>query len=715
MAMMRKVLLISALAGVEAVPPANPKQSNAVNKVMKMLTDLAAKVEDEGVKETKTYGKFARFCTEAAEERDQAINDGKTMVTELKALIDKKNSRIGTESLNIEKLTEEINTLTTEIEEATATRKSERTSYEKSDAEITAAIKALDRAVEGLQNSKKGPGPMLLQQSNDLKTAVLLADSMGLDSSGASSLLNSGNAAPTVDYEFHSGGIIATLEKLQEDFRSAKTSSSQEEITARGAHTMTIQEKQQSIDRKTRQRQSAQSAHDAATQAMGNAQKKLEVTQKTLGEDQTYASELNIMCTGKKKTFDERADVRANELNALKSAIDIMSEGMKPVGSFVQKAHPVSLNLVHAASLSVPVIQAAEAAAEAVEHKAAPPAKKVAFLQQREASLERNQKEIRNQIVSFLRSRSAALKSPALLSLARHASKNDNLKAVRDMLQGMIDRLNQQDADATDHKQFCDTSLAENAEKRDEAASLVAKYNAKMATGQAERDTLKEEISVLEKQIADLEKNQEDTTKIRDEEKAENKAAIADAKDGKAATEQAIDVLKGFYAANAPVMLQHKQPPTGPMADAPDASFKNGETNHGSQAEATGVMGMMEVILADMERTIEDTTKEEQKASTEHDQFMTETNTDKDQKNSDVSQKSTEVAGLETDIAGDESSLTTQLLALTNTLNEAADLDASCNVKANYQERIEKREKEMEEIKKAIDFFNDPTKTLALR
>eukprot|EP00933_Yihiella_yeosuensis_P042457 TRINITY_DN3703_c0_g1_i2.p1 TRINITY_DN3703_c0_g1~~TRINITY_DN3703_c0_g1_i2.p1 ORF type:complete len:716 (-),score=250.14 TRINITY_DN3703_c0_g1_i2:132-2279(-) len=715
--MMRFVLSAALiLTVVIADGSAGPKKSNAVNKVMKMLGDLAAKVEDEGVKEEKTYFKFNRFCGEATEERNTAINDGKVLIQELEALIDTKSARVEVLTLDIDTLNKDMETLKTEVQDAVKARNEERAQFEKDDAEIVAAIKALDRAVEGLQNSEKGPGPMaFLQFSNELKSAVLLADSMGFESNAATSILDAANAAPTVDYEFHSGGIVATLEKMQEDFRQAKTEASQAEITSRGAHTMTVQAKEQLIAKKTRQHQSATMEKDAATQAKGNAQKKLATTEKTLKEDKVYLADLTVMCDEKKKTFEERKAVRENELNALKSAIDIMTEGMKPVSekSLIQKiapkSHPVSINLVRAAAITLPVIQAAEAAAESLEAKQAPAAKKsLSFLQVRSSSSE---KELKAKIVAYLRSKSTELQSPALLSLARHAIRNDNLKAVRDMLQGMIDRLKDQDAEATDHKAFCDKSMEENAAKRDEASAAVSDHNAKMATAQAERDTLKEEIAMLTKQIADLEKSQKETTDIRDEEKQENEDSIAEAKDGKDATESAIEVLKKFYESNAFI----QQPPTGPAADAPDAGFKNGERNKGSQAEATGVLGMLDVILADMDRTISDTEKAEAAASTEYDQFMTESNADKDQKQSDITEKETQVAGLETDIAGEESSLTTQMQALNNAMNEAADLDAACNVKANYAERIAKRDNEIKEIQKAIDFFNDPTKTLALR
>merc|ERR1719181_232652 len=79
-----------------------------------------------------------------------------------------------------------------------------------------------------------------------------------------------------------------------------------------------------------------------------------------------------------------------------------------------------------------------------------------------------------------------------------------------------------------------------------------------------------------------------------------------------------------FYktSAKAKVDLSLAQ---GPLDDAPDAGFENGEAYKGAGAEAGGIIGMMEVIQSDFERTISETKKAEATAEKEHLAFMTET------------------------------------------------------------------------------------------
>merc|ERR1719163_2759866 len=62
-----------------------------------------------------------------------------------------------------------------------------------------------------------------------------------------------------------------------------------------------------------------------------------------------------------------------------------------------------------------------------------------------------------------------------------------------------------------------------------------------------------------------------------------------------------------------------------PLDDAPDAGFDNGEAYKGAGGEAGGIIGMMEVIQSDFERTISETKAAEAEAQKEHLEFMTET------------------------------------------------------------------------------------------
>merc|ERR1719172_516541 len=146
-----------------------------------------------------------------------------------------------------------------------------------------------------------------------------------------------------------------------------------------------------------------------------------------------------------------------------------------------------------------------------------------------------------------------------------------------------------------------------------------------MAELEAARDKLGEELEVLEKEIKELEEAREKAQSMREEEKSENTQAIGDARDGLEAVNEAIDILSKFYKAAANKASMLVQVSRGPADDAPDAGFEPDKGYAGAQGAGGGIIGMLEVIKSDFERTISGTMKAEAKAAKDHMDMMTET------------------------------------------------------------------------------------------
>merc|ERR1719198_1329650 len=146
--------------------------------------------------------------------------------------------------------------------------------------------------------------------------------------------------------------------------------------------------------------------------------------------------------------------------------------------------------------------------------------------------------------------------------------------------------------------------------------SFSAAFSAALVS---EIDTLNDEVKKLNDARAEAEQQ-------RKEEKAENANTISEAKAGLAAVKMAIDILDKFYktSAKAKVDLSLAQA-EGPLDDAPGAGFEIGEAYKGAGAESGGIIGMMEVIKSDFERTISETEKAEAQAKKDHMDFLTET------------------------------------------------------------------------------------------
>jgi hypothetical protein len=278
-------------------------------------------------------------------------------------------------------------------------------------------------------------------------------------------------------------------------------------------------------------------------------------------------------------------------------------------------------------------------------------------------------------------------------------------KKITKLIQELIERLLQEAANEANQKGWCDKSLADGEQRRTYAAEKIEELNGEMAELEATRDTLNEELAILAKEIADLNAAQAKAEKERADEKQENSETVAEAQAGLDAVEQAIDILDKFYktAANKakvdPTALLQK----GPLDDMPDAGFDAGETYAGAQGTSGGILGMLDVIKSDFIRTITETEKAEAEAEQDHLKFMTETSVSLAEKTMAEEQKTKYKDDTVAKLESADSDLSSQTELLTTAISELIELQPACvDTGMSYEERVARREQEIESLKKAL-------------
>merc|ERR1719284_2136013 len=107
------------------------------------------------------------------------------------------------------------------------------------------------------------------------------------------------------------------------------------------------------------------------------------------------------------------------------------------------------------------------------------------------------------------------------------------------MIKDLIVKLMEEATAETEHKGWCDTELTTNKQTPE-----IEDLNAEIAD-------LTQRVEELTKAIAELEKEMAQATEDRAASKATNEATIADAKAAQTAVENALAVLKDFYAKSA--------------------------------------------------------------------------------------------------------------------------------------------------------------------
>merc|ERR1719271_2140641 len=616
----------------------------AVDKVVCMLEDLQLQVLAEGEAEAATYNKFACFCKTTQKEKSEAIKEGKSEKESLSADIKKFSKQRDDLDKKIAKLAGEIKKSEGIQEKATTASDAAHKEYKTNEEDLKAALYALTNAIKVLKGSNTPSLVQLQSISKTLKQASLLADALGLEGAAvknaATFFLQQGSGDVPVemeDYKFHSSGIIDTLEKLLGDFRKTKADVDADEVERVQEYDMLMQKETDLVKAKTLAMNEAKQERDQKIEDIGTASQELTTVSADLLDNMEYLDELNTVCSEKAKTWDQRTKLRANELTAITQATGIVKATVaeKTQSSTIRFAQTASvLHIADAVASSDSAMEAIEAEAESSEAD-----EPLGFLQRR--SVQKHDPASndggRQMIISLLKGKGQELKSTLLTSLASRISA-DPFAKIKKLIQELIERLLQEAANEANQKGWCDKATADAEQKRTYAADEIEGLNAKMAKLEALSAKLGEELKELNKEIKELNDARAEAEKNRKEEKAENANTVTEAKAGLDAVKMAIDILDKFYktSAKAKVDLSLAQ---GPLDDAPDAGFDNGEAYKGAGAESGGIIGMMEVIQSDFERTISETKKAEAEAEKDHLEFMTETGKSLAEKNVALKEK----------------------------------------------------------------------------
>merc|ERR1719199_423333 len=321
-------------------------------------------------------------------------------------------------------------------------------------------------------------------------------------------------------YEFQSGGVVEMLEKLLDKFRDERSTLEKDELGAKHAYEMVMQDLQDSIEAAKKVMGRATVTKAERETAAAEAKGELADTTKDRDYDQEYLDLMNAQCTQKSEDFANRQQLRGEELEAIGKAVEILGSGAvsgnadKYLPGFVQK--------------------------------------KVSAMQLR-AGYKSSRRPVQKNVAAFLQGRAAALQS-RVLSLIAAKVESDPFDKVKKMIKDLIVRLSEE----AEHKGWCDTELATNKQTREAKTAEVDTLTSQKDKLTADIAKLGEEIAELTTAIADIDKAVAEATEERAAEKEKNEETIKDAKEAQVAVSQALAVLKEFYAkaATATALVQ---------------------------------------------------------------------------------------------------------------------------------------------------------------
>jgi len=450
------------------------------------------------------------------------------------------------------------------------------------------------------------------------------------------------------------------LEKLLDKFIDERTTLEKEEMNSKHAYDMLMQDLNAQIAQATKDRDEKAESKAKALQAKADAEGDLKDTTTTRDEDQKYLDELVATCEQKASDFESRQQLRAEEIEAIEKAIEIISSGA--VSGNADKHLP---SLVQTEGSAFPQLRA-------------------------DLNMQAKAK-----VVSYLSKRAKQLNSRVLSTLAVRAS-DDPFAKVKKMIKDLIVRLMEEANEEAEHKGWCDTELSTNEQTRKEKTEAVETLHAEIDQLEASIAKLTEDIKDLTQAVAELDAAMAKATKLRQEEKAKNTETISDSEEAQAAVAQALTVLKEFYAkAGEATALIQAEP------EIFDSPYK------GMQSENGGVVGMLEVIESDFARLESETKAAEATAQKEYDEFMTESKVDKQKKSTDIEHKTAKKQDQEQALTTKKEDLEGTQKELDAALAYFDKLKPSCvDSGVSYEDRVARRKEEIESLQEALKILN---------
>jgi len=660
------LLAVLAISGAHA--DAAGSGVTPIQKVIQLLEGMVAKGKAEKHAEQVQYAAYKQFCDDTTAQKTAAIEEANEMIEVLKADILKYAADIEQLTEEIAVHEEDIAVWTGDTQAATKVRKIEKADYDALHKDYSESVEALQMAIAVLKKQDYDrKQDSLVQVSSTLRSQTLIPEEakraiaafLAQDPDPLDVTAPEANA-----YEFQSTSIIEMLEKLLDKFVDERYTLEKEETTSVNAFEMLMQDLENQIAAAEKDVSEKTATKAKRIEAKATAEADLADTTASRDADQKYLDELTAVCEQKAADFEARQQLRAEELEAIGKAIEIISSSS--VAGSGEKYLPT-------------LLQTKKAALSQLRADARSPMQERA-----EQYLQNQAKKINSRVLSMLAQRVSF----------------EPFKKVKKMIKDLIYRLMEEATEEATHKGWCDTELATNEQTRKEKTLAIETLNAEIDSLVAEIAQLTDEIVELTAAVAELDAAMAKATKFRGEEKAKNAETIKDAQEAQTAVAQAITVLKEFYAkaAEATALLQKQQPTPPPIFDTPYT---------GMQGMKGGVVGMLEVIESDFARLESETAAAEATAQKEYEVFMSDSEIDKSAKTADIANKTTKKQD-------DEQALESKKVDLEGTQKE---LDAalayfdklkpSCvDAAISYEARVAQRKEEIASLQEALKILS---------
>lgn len=623
------VLSAAALAAVGGGPAAVGaatlvgfgRAQSPVDKVVELLAGLKGRVVSDGVEESRSYDRSACWCEDTAARKAGDINRAKEQLKASQELILKLGAETATHEAEVAQLTKDIAANLASQREAAEARDTSHSDYmdlkteaEQSSGALEMAIKILTGAGEGKQghfleasmheaellSAAAGVRAVLSRPSASrrLSTADLSAAehfaarpedfaaeaparaaraARGALKSGASDLQVANN--PFGDYAPRSTQIQGILKGLYDSFLSSLERSNAEEAEEQKAHVGLMATKQ--AEMATLKAALAKHSLDAADKNHALAEEKQlrEDTEAALRADEAFFAETKEACAARAREWSERLRLRAEELQGLATAIEILSA---PAARSIFDSATYSLLQVEATTpvrATTSAGSAGSAGAAAAERLTGAAAAARRF---------------------------GGKAATVLLGLAAEVKSGgpSHFDQVVLSIGSMIEELRREEQDDLTHRDRCQGSTKENSNDMEDLTHAIGKSNSSIERMRDERENIDVLITGYDEKMAATKRDLELTLGMRNKESSDFTQGLSDDQAAIDLLNKALEVLGSFYKRHKIPLALAQQAPVYTVDENKMPETAWSDPYAGRKDDSTPIFSMIQAIKEDLEKEL---------------------------------------------------------------------------------------------------------------
>jgi chromosome segregation ATPase len=331
-----------------AVPAAAQGEGGTISKVVALLQEMLDQSKADGVADREVYAKFKCYCDTTTKKKSESIATTTNDIEMAQAVLADTRAQNTKLSQEVAQLEKDLASNQEARDEATSIRDKEKEDFAKEESDLTTGIDQLGRAVKllaaiGADQTASGDTDSALltgaafmtktskmkkgtvkKLSEDLK-AALIAASTHLAAPQKKKLMQFLQAPFTGNYNAQSGEIVGVLQSMLDTFESNLENARTAEAKAQSEYDAMIAIKVEEYDAMMTARDDKKKMIGDNAATIATTASEIDTMEGQVADDQDFLGTLTERCATKKKAYEKRKMLAANEEAAIAEAISILN------------------------------------------------------------------------------------------------------------------------------------------------------------------------------------------------------------------------------------------------------------------------------------------------------------------------------------------------------------------------------------------------------